>query len=176
MTPSDTLVRTLSSGLDKTVVLEQQAKDDHQKAELAHYHFWQHYLEDVKNDLKTLWQATGNQNREDQRSRRRGGNKSLRGNTNRWSYWGSFWYQFPCQQWLFHDWLQAVHVPRYMPSLKGIIFKSFSCHSLRKKICIPHVLQHCHCLAQIEKPSGTKEKYFSILFFCTPKRRSIKPA
>ena len=86
MTPSDTLVRTLSSGLDKTVVLEQQAKDDHQKAELAHYHFLQHYLEDVKNDLKSLWQATGNQNRADQRSRRRGGNKSLRGNTNRWSY------------------------------------------------------------------------------------------
>lgn len=86
MTPSDTLVRTLSSGLDKTVVFEPQAKDDHQRAELSHYHFLQHYLEDVKNDLKTLWQATGNQNIADQRSRRRGGNKSLRGTTNRWSY------------------------------------------------------------------------------------------
>jgi hypothetical protein len=86
MTPSDTLVRTLSSGLDKTVVFEPQVKDDHQRAELSHYHFLQHYLEDVKNDLKTLWQATGNQNRADQRSRRRGGNKSLRGTTSRWSY------------------------------------------------------------------------------------------
>jgi hypothetical protein len=86
MTPSDTLVRTQSSGLDKTVVFEPQAKDDHQRAELSHYHFLQHYLEDVKNDLKTLWQATGNQNRADQRSRRRGGNKSLRGTTSRWSY------------------------------------------------------------------------------------------